>query len=41
LLDIFSILARAMPDDSTVADAIRRLEGTTPEPLSARQLSPE
>jgi hypothetical protein len=41
LFDIFSTLARAMPDDSTVADAIRRLEGTTPEPLSARQLSPE
>lgn len=41
LLDLFSNLARAMPDDPIAADAIRRLEGTTAEPLSARQLSPE
>ena len=41
LLALFSALARTMPDDPAPADAIRRLGGTPPESLSARQLSQE
>jgi hypothetical protein len=41
LLDIFSTLVRAMPDEPAPVQYVRLLGGTPPEPLSARTLPAE